>query len=108
MQLTITAANLKAALDVAAPATATSKRAQILPVLAHVLLDARDGMLTVSGTDLEQRAWQTVPAEVTEPGAVTLHGSAAQKDRYLAPDLAWAKAVVLDGAVADLPALGLF
>ena len=30
------------------------------------------------------------------------------KDRYLATDLAWAKAAVLDGALGDLPALGLF
>jgi len=30
------------------------------------------------------------------------------KDRYLANDLAWAKASVLDGSLADLAALGLF
>jgi histidine ammonia-lyase len=30
------------------------------------------------------------------------------KDRYLANDVAWAKAAVLAGAFADLPALGLF
>ena len=30
------------------------------------------------------------------------------KDRYLANDVAWAKAAVLDGSFADLPALGLF
>ena len=30
------------------------------------------------------------------------------RDRYLANDLAWAKAAVLAGALADLPALGLF
>ncbi len=30
------------------------------------------------------------------------------RDRYLANDLAWAKAAVLSGTLADLPALGLF
>ncbi len=30
------------------------------------------------------------------------------RDRYLANDVAWAKAAVLDGALADVPALGLF
>jgi histidine ammonia-lyase len=30
------------------------------------------------------------------------------RDRYLANDVAWAKAAVLAGNLADLPALGLF
>jgi len=30
------------------------------------------------------------------------------RDRYLANDVAWAKAAVLDGSLVDLPALNLF
>jgi DNA polymerase III subunit beta len=41
-----------------------------LPVLACVLLDAHDGLLSVSGTNLEMGITANAPAQVTEPGAI--------------------------------------
>lgn len=59
-----------------ADALAVAKRAasarSTLPVLSHVLLDAADGLVTVTGTDLEHRAWKGASARVDEPGAVCL------------------------------------
>lgn len=69
MKLTCDRSALDAALDVAMRGVAT--RSTTLPILGHVLFDARDD-LTLTGTDLETRAWQTLAAEVSEPGSVAL------------------------------------
>lgn len=69
MQLTLSHGTFAAALAVAA--TAVKPRAT-LPVLEHVLLEAADGRLTVSGTDLGSRAWQSIACGVQEAGAVTV------------------------------------
>ncbi len=45
---------------------------QTLPILANVLLDAQEGRLRVSATDLEVGARVSVPATVTRTGAITL------------------------------------
>lgn len=43
-----------------------------LPVLANILMEAKDGEVSLAATDLEIRLETTIPAEVTEPGATTL------------------------------------
>ena len=40
--------------------------------------------------------------------AIRAHVPFHEKDRYLAPDVAWAKAAVLDGALLAPAGLGLF
>lgn len=69
MRLTINPGPFQAALNVA---TTAVKRSSTLPVLEHALLEADGETLTVSGTDLESRAWHTVACTVIEPGAVAL------------------------------------
>lgn len=69
MKLTIMPDALSAALAVAQP----SVKRSTLMVLEMVLLDAHvDGGLTITGTDMETRAWHTVSADVMEAGAVCL------------------------------------
>jgi len=43
-----------------------------LPVLANVLMEAADGKLTLTTTDLEIRLTTTLEAEIEEPGRTTL------------------------------------
>ncbi len=45
---------------------------QTLPILANVLLEARDDTLRLTATDLEVGTRVSVPAKVTAPGSVTL------------------------------------
>ena len=45
---------------------------QTLPILANVLIEARDGGLRLAATDLEVGARVAVPGTVTRPGAITL------------------------------------
>lgn len=47
------------------------ERRTTIPILANVLLDARDG-LTFKATDLDLEVIEKVAAEVTQPGATTL------------------------------------
>ncbi len=44
-----------------------------MPILAHVLLDAKDGKLTVSATDMDVGLSGSYTAEVKEPGAAAVH-----------------------------------
>lgn len=43
-----------------------------LPILSNVLLQARDGRLTLTTTDLDVGITGSVPAEIAKPGATTL------------------------------------
>ena len=43
-----------------------------LPILSHILLDARDGQLTLTATDLGVMITDRATAVVTDPGTVTL------------------------------------
>jgi DNA polymerase-3 subunit beta len=45
---------------------------QTLPILANVLIEAREGLLGLAATDLEVGARVAVPATVERPGAITL------------------------------------
>ena len=48
------------------------ERRQTLPVLANFMLSARDGRLTVTGTDMEVELVSNVPASVTQDGEITV------------------------------------
>jgi DNA polymerase-3 subunit beta len=69
MQLTIMQRNLKAGLSIVSRAVAGKST---LPVLGHVLLDARSGALKLVATNLEVGITHLVDATVEERGAVTL------------------------------------
>jgi len=45
---------------------------QTLPILANVLIEAREGGLRLAATDLEVGARVAVPGTITQPGAITL------------------------------------
>jgi DNA polymerase-3 subunit beta len=48
------------------------ERRQTLPVLANFLLSAREGRLTVTGTDMEVELISSVTAEVSQDGEITV------------------------------------
>ena len=48
------------------------ERRQTLPVLANFMLAAREGQLTVTGTDMEVELISTVPADVSQEGEITV------------------------------------
>jgi DNA polymerase-3 subunit beta len=48
------------------------ERRQTLPVLANFMLAARDGRLTVTGTDMEVELISSVPADVSLDGEITV------------------------------------
>src|SRR6202047_4991622 len=50
------------------------ERRQTMPVLANVLLAARDNRLSVTGTDLEVELVATSPVSVQQPGDITVPG----------------------------------
>lgn len=48
------------------------ERRQTLPVLANFMLSARQGQLTVTGTDMEVELISTIPADVSQEGDITV------------------------------------
>ncbi len=48
------------------------ERRQTLPVLANFMLVAREGQLTVTGTDMEVELISTIPADVSQEGEITV------------------------------------
>jgi DNA polymerase-3 subunit beta len=48
------------------------ERRTTIPILANVLIDARDGVLTLKATDLDLEVTEKAPADVGEAGATTL------------------------------------
>lgn len=48
------------------------ERRQTLPVLANFMLAAREGRLTVTGTDMEVELISRVPADVSQDGEITI------------------------------------
>lgn len=69
MRLTVERSDLLAAL---AHAAAVVERKALIPVLSNVLLDAADGVLSLTTTDLNLQLTLTVPAEVKGEGAITV------------------------------------
>jgi DNA polymerase-3 subunit beta len=68
MRLTITRENLQRGLGAVAGSIPTRTT---LPVLSNLLIEAVDGAMRLSGTDLDTAVTVQVPAEVAEPGAIT-------------------------------------
>ncbi|MBV9773153.1 MAG: DNA polymerase III subunit beta [Gemmatimonadetes bacterium] len=68
MRFTITRENLMQGLSAVAGSIPTRTT---LPVLANILLEAEDGAVRLSGTDLDTAVSIRIAAEVAEPGAIT-------------------------------------
>ena len=43
-----------------------------LPILSHILLEAKKDILQVAGTDLEMGIYSSIPAEVLDEGALAV------------------------------------
>src|ERR1700704_1072801 len=71
MKLTATREDLLAPLQ---SVIGVVERRQTMPVLANVLLAARDNRLSVTGTDLEVELVATCPVSVQQPGDITVPG----------------------------------
>jgi DNA polymerase-3 subunit beta len=69
MKFSITREALQSGLGAVASAIPTRTT---LPVLSNILVRAEDGSLQLSGTDLDISVSLSVPADVSEPGAVTV------------------------------------
>ncbi len=69
MKLSVTRDSLHTGLG-AVSATIPTKTT--LPVLSNILLEAADGRLSLSGTDLDISVRVSIDAEVSEPGTVTI------------------------------------
>ena len=52
--------------------TSVVERRTTIPILSNVMLKAASGALEFKATDLEREVIEAVPAEVSEPGAVTV------------------------------------
>ncbi|WP_297394176.1 DNA polymerase III subunit beta [Acidiferrobacter sp.] len=71
MRLTVTRDDLLKVLSVV---SSVVERRQANAVLTHVLVSAGDGEIVLTGTDLELEVVARCPAEVQEPGKVTVPG----------------------------------
>jgi DNA polymerase III subunit beta len=76
MKFSITQENLAASLAAVIPAIPSRST---LPVLANVHLEAADGVVHLTATDLDVRIRVSVPAEVKQPGVLTLPGKKLQE-----------------------------
>ena len=83
MKFTITRQNLHKALN-AVSASIPSKTT--LPVLSNILIEAADGGVRMSGTDLDVGVRIRVPAEVVEAGTLTAPGRKLQEIARELPD----------------------
>jgi DNA polymerase III subunit beta len=91
MRFTITRENLQQGLGAVAgsiPARTT------LPVLSNILIEAEDGAVRMSGTDLDTAVSVRVPAEIAEPGAIT---APAKKLQEIARELPGATEISTQG-----------
>lgn len=70
MKMTLRTAELSRALY---RAQGVADKKSTMPILAHVLLEAKEDSLTVSATDLDVGLSGNYPADVHEPGAVAVH-----------------------------------
>ncbi len=68
MKLTIERAAL---LKTLAHVQSVVERRNTIPILSNVLIDARDGTLALTATDMDLTIVDAVPVEVVEPGATT-------------------------------------
>ena len=68
MKLTIERAALLRALN---HVQSVVERRNTIPILANVLVEARDGMLSLNATDMDISIVERTPAEVAQPGSIT-------------------------------------
>ena len=71
------------------------ERRTTIPILSNVLVRADDGHVSFKGTDLEREVIETVPADVTQSGAVTIQ---AHLLHDIVRKLADGSQITLDGA----------
>lgn len=83
MRLTVERSDLLKAL---AHAAAIVERKSLIPILSNVLLDAADGVLKLTTTDLNLQLTLTVPAEVKGDGAITVSAALLHSIIREAPD----------------------
>jgi DNA polymerase-3 subunit beta len=83
MNFTITRQSLHKGL---AAVSASIPTKTTLPVLSNILLEARDGRISMSGTDLDVAVRVQVPAEVGELGSLTAPGKKLQEIVKELPD----------------------
>jgi DNA polymerase-3 subunit beta len=83
MNFTITRQNLHQGL---AAVSASIPTKTTLPVLSNILLEARDGVVWMSGTDLDVAVRVKVPADVSEIGSLTAPGKKLQEIARELPD----------------------
>jgi DNA polymerase-3 subunit beta len=83
MNFTITRQNLHQGL---AAVSASIPTKTTLPVLSNILLEARDGGVWMSGTDLDVAVRVQAPADVSQPGAITAPGKKLQEIARELPD----------------------
>jgi DNA polymerase-3 subunit beta len=83
MNFTITRQNLHQGL---AAVSASIPTKTTLPVLSNILLEAREGGIWMSGTDLDVAVRVQVPADVKEPGNLTAPGKKLQEIARELPD----------------------
>jgi len=91
MRFTITRENLLQGLGAVAGSIPTRTT---LPVLSNILIEAEEGAVRMSGTDLDTSVSVRVPAEVAEPGAIT---APAKKLQEIARELPGATEVSTQG-----------
>ena len=91
MRFTITRENLQQGLGAVAGSIPTRTT---LPVLSNILIEAEDGAVRLSGTDLDTAVSVRVPAEVAEPGAIT---APAKKLQEIARELPGATEITTQG-----------
>jgi DNA polymerase-3 subunit beta len=91
MRFTITRENLMQGLGAVAGSIPTRTT---LPVLSNILIEAEDGAVRMSGTDLDTSVSVRVPADVGEPGAIT---APAKKLQEIARELPGATEMTTQG-----------
>src|ERR1700741_1129487 len=91
MKFTITRESLQQGLGAVAGSIPTRTT---LPVLSNILIEAEDGAVRMSGTDLDTAVSVRVPAEIVEPGAIT---APAKKLQEIARELPGAVEISTQG-----------
>jgi DNA polymerase III sliding clamp (beta) subunit (PCNA family) len=82
MRFTITRENLQQGLGAVAGSIPTRTT---LPVLSNILIEAEDGAVRMSGTDLDTAVSVRVPADVAEPGRSPRRPRSSRRSRASSP-----------------------
>ena len=86
MKLSLTRESLHSGLGAVA---ATIPTKTTLPVLSNLLMQAKDGKLTIRGTDLDMTVSVTVDAEIEKEGAVTVPARKLAEITRELPEAPW-------------------